>query len=209
MLCPDWKLPKSGRLGRLPALGVPEGPYLNLASRESLIAFERQLKILADRGYVIKHIRAFDEIAEIAERHHRMIAGEMARAHKKWFSLYESRYRPQTAALIREGQKVSVQEIKLARSLGQKLRVELEVIMAKHKIDLWASPAATGPAPKGLSSTGDPAMNLPWTYAGLPAVTVPTYHGARQLPLGLQLVAPFMADERLLLWAEPIADVVK
>lgn len=209
MLCPGWKTPEGRHLGKLPALGVPEGPYLNQASRESLIAFERQVKILADRGYVIKSVRAFDKIEGIAERHHKMIAGEMARAHKKWFCRYESLYRPQTAALIREGEKVGAQEIKMARTAGQKLRVELETIMAKHKLDLWASPAATGPAPKGLSSTGDPSMNLPWTHAGLPAVTVPTFHGAKELPLGLQLVAPFMADERLLLSAEGIADVVQ
>ena len=209
ILCRDWEKPESRQLGNLPALGIPEGPYLNLAPRESLIAFERQLKILANRGYVIKRVRAFDDIVGIAERHHKMIAGEMARAHKKWFYQYESRYMPQTAALIREGRKVSVRDIKLARSAGEKLRVELETIMAKNEFDLWASPAATGPAPEGLSSTGDPAMNLPWTSGGLPAVTVPTYHGANELPLGLQLVAPFMADERLLLWAEAIADIVK
>lgn len=50
-------------------------------------------------------------------------------------------------------------------------------------------------------------MNRPWTYAGLPAVTVPagTVDG---LPLGLQCVGRFGEGERLLAWADAIADSV-
>jgi Asp-tRNA(Asn)/Glu-tRNA(Gln) amidotransferase A subunit family amidase len=50
-------------------------------------------------------------------------------------------------------------------------------------------------------------MNLPWTHAGLPAVTVPagTVGG---LPVGLQLAARFGADEELLVWAEGLAEAL-
>ncbi|MFZ1235024.1 MAG: amidase family protein, partial [Thiofilum sp.] len=65
-----------------------------------------------------------------------------------------------------------------------------------------------GPAPAGIHITGDPNMNLPWTHAGMPALTVPAGVAANQLPLGLQLVARFGADEGLLAWAEGIAAVV-
>ena len=37
--------------------------------------------------------------------------------------------------------------------------------MIDNNIDLWICPSAIGPAPKGLESTGDPVMNLPWTQA--------------------------------------------
>ena len=43
-------------------------------------------------------------------------------------------------------------------------------------------------------------MNLPWTHAGMPSLTVPA--GAIEgLPLGLQVAARFGQDERLLAWA--------
>ena len=80
--------------------------------------------------------------------------------------------------------------------------------MAQHGIDLWLSPAAPGPAPEGLTSTGDPAMNLPWTHAGLPAIALPAGRAANGLPLGLQVVGAFMADEQLVAWAEPMAGVL-
>jgi Asp-tRNA(Asn)/Glu-tRNA(Gln) amidotransferase A subunit family amidase len=54
----------------------------------------------------------------------------------------------------------------------------------------------------GLDSTGDPVMNLPWTYAGLPVVSIPTGRNAAGLPLGTQLIGRWYEDEKLLYWAE-------
>ncbi len=69
--------------------------------------------------------------------------------------------------------------------------------MATHGLDAWICPAATGEAPAGLETTGSPLMNLPWTHAGMPAVTVPAGNGPGGLPLGIQLVGAYMADECL------------
>jgi Asp-tRNA(Asn)/Glu-tRNA(Gln) amidotransferase A subunit family amidase len=73
--------------------------------------------------------------------------------------------------------------------------------MDKHRLDLWISPAAVGPAPKGLDSTGDPVMSLPWTQAFKPVVSVPAGRGADGLPMGLQVAAVMGDDEELLYWA--------
>ena len=81
------------------------------------------------------------------------------------------------------------------------LRRELQTAMDGAGIDLWAAPATVGPAPRGLESTGDPVMNLPWTQAGFPALSLPCAVDGDGLPLGLQLVARFYDDERLLAWS--------
>ena len=59
------------------------------------------------------------------------------------------------------------------------------------------APAATGPAPLGLSFTGDASMNSPWTAMGVPAITVPMPVGDG-LPLGLQITAAPGDDARVL-----------
>jgi len=78
--------------------------------------------------------------------------------------------------------------------------------MAEQTIDLWVCPSAPGPAPEGIQSTGDPKMNLPWTHAGMPVITLPAGRAENGLPLGLQFVAPFGADEYLAAWCQILAD---
>jgi Asp-tRNA(Asn)/Glu-tRNA(Gln) amidotransferase A subunit family amidase len=79
--------------------------------------------------------------------------------------------------------------------------------MAEAGIDLWVCPAAPGAAPAGLHTTGNSNMNVPWTHAGMPAITLPVARAANGLPLGLQLVGAAMADEELVARAEQIARV--
>ena len=58
-------------------------------------------------------------------------------------------------------------------------------------------PAAPGPAPLGLRSTGDSRMNAPWTALGTPAISIPMPVGDA-LPLGLQLTADRGQDARII-----------
>ena len=65
-------------------------------------------------------------------------------------------------------------------------------------VDAILSPAALGAAPRGLESTGDPLMQTVWTFAGLPALSMPLLHLTEGLPLGVQAVGPLHQDGRLL-----------
>jgi len=205
LLCSNWRpvTPEA-----LPVLGVPEGPYLTQASTEALDAFEAQLTRLQKAGYTVQRVAALGDIETINRLHNRMVMADMAQAHASWFAQYESLYRPRTAAALREGQSVGAEELAQAREGRAVLRAGLESLMAQARIDLWVCPATPGPAPEGLESTGSPAMNLPWTYAGMPAITVPAGYAANGLPLGLQCVGATMADEYLLECAAPIADIL-
>ncbi|MBX7236309.1 MAG: amidase [Caldilineales bacterium] len=194
-LIDDWR-PVGG--AAIPRLGIPDGPYLAQAEAEALIAFESQVARLEAAGFEIVRAPLFPDIDAINRRHRRLIAFEFAQEHAHLFARFESLYRPRTAALIREGQAVAAGEADEIRAGRAVLRGEIERVMAESGIDLWLSPAATGPAPAGLGSTGDPIMNLPWTYAGLPALTLPAGWAANGLPLGLQLVGRWRADESLL-----------
>ncbi len=89
------------------------------------------------------------------------------------------------------------------------LREAIEGAMSESEVDMWICPAATGPAPRGLGSTGDPVMNLPWTHAGLPAVSLPAGRSDDGLPLGLQCVAGYGRDEALLEWGVEMEEVLR
>ena len=206
LLCSNWHPVTSDEA--LPILGVPDGPYLAQASAEAQHVFEIQLALLQKAGYTVRHVPAFHDIEGINRHHTRMVFAEMAVVHASWFKQYEALYRPRTAAALREGQTVGAEELTEARQGRATLRHELQALMAQAQIDIWVCPATTEPAPEGLDSTGSPILNLPWTYAGMPAITVPGGRAANGLPLGLQCVGAAMADEYLLEWIAPIAEIL-
>jgi Asp-tRNA(Asn)/Glu-tRNA(Gln) amidotransferase A subunit family amidase len=110
--------------------------------------------------------------------------------------------------MVEIGRGVTAEQCEAGRRSRLQLRERLHELMERNDIDAWVSPSAPGPAPAGLGSTGEPAMNLPWTHAGLPTVTLPAGAAESGLPLGVQLSARFMADERLLAWAETLQPVL-
>lgn len=206
LLCVGWKARRrKSAVSRKQVLGVPEGPYLRQASASALDYFESHLTRIREAGYEIRRTETLPHIDTVNHGHLRMIAGEMARVHKGWFKAYKDLYGPKTSEIIQEGLTVSDRELVRLRSARAELRLELEKQMKSEEIDLWICPSATGPAPFGLQSTGSPLMNLPWTFSGLPTISLPAGLSDKNLPLGIQVVAPYMEDELLISASEELA----
>jgi len=200
VLCEPWKPVSTWKT--LPVLGVPTGPYLQQAEPEGLKAFEQHLSKLEAIGCTVKSVPALHHIADLNALHRRLVFAEFAREHAKPYAMHASLYRKRTAEIIEIGKTVSDQELAGLKANCSALRKELETAMADAGIDLWVCPSALGPAPEGIQATGDPNMNLPWTHAGMPAITLPAGRSEKGLPLGLQFVAPFGEDEKLLAWCQ-------
>ncbi len=204
VLCYDWK---EISIPYTPVLGVPRGKYLDQASKEALEAFSRQLDQLSSAGYTVKNVNALDDIEKISAWHRKLIAAEMALEHKDRYKKYADLYKPRTREIIEEGMAIPKAELIEAIKQQKELREELETIMREAEVSLFITPAAKGPAPEGIESTGDPAMNMPWTNAGMPSVSIPAGRAKNGLPLSIQLIAPFMGDELLLSWAEEVEEL--
>jgi Asp-tRNA(Asn)/Glu-tRNA(Gln) amidotransferase A subunit family amidase len=201
VLIPDWSVVGKARP---PVLGVPEGPFLEKPDAPARSQFRSVLAKLSSGGYSLCQLPLFDDLEDISARHQLIVAAEAARVHSEWFSRYADRYHPRTADLIRRGQRIGDTEVMQSISEMGVWRARLAEIMEREGIDIWLSPAALGTAPLGLDSTGDPIMNLPWTQAGFPALTLPSGEDAAGLPYGLQLVGRSSADESLMAWAGEI-----
>lgn len=202
LLYKDWKEPTQPM--RKPRLGIPEGPYLESASEESLAHFGRVCKLLENTGYKLIHIPVMPDFAEIRTRHDTILAAEVAQIHNEWFEKYEKLYSAKLSELIRRGQHITANQLQNALLARDKFRAEMRSTFLDHNIDLWLCPSTVGAAPKGLESTGDPVMNLPWTQAGLPALNLPTGKNTENLPLGLQVVGNWYKDESILFWAKDL-----
>ncbi len=202
VLCDDWQA--EDVVETLPILGVPDGPYLHQADKAALRKFEEQVLMLQVAGYHVIRVAVFPDIEELNTLHRRMVFAEFAQEHSAWFDEFEELYRPRTVEAIEMGRTVADSELDAAREHTLSFRAAVAEKMEAEGIDLWICPPAIGEAPQGIDATGDPNMNLPWTHAGLPAVTVPAGVGDGGLPLGLQLVAHYGDDEQLLKWAEDL-----
>ena len=202
VLVRDWR---HVRPERRPVLGIPEGPYLEQAEPEGLEHFRGIVGRLADAGWEVRPVEVLDDFEEIRARHDLIVSAECAAIHREWFAHWRELYRPRTAELIRRGQEVSAEALEEARAGRGQLGRALHERMDEAGIDLWICPSTPGPAPEGLGYTGDPVMNLPWTQAGLPALNLPAGTNAAGLPLGVQLVGRFGADELVLAWAGDLA----
>jgi Asp-tRNA(Asn)/Glu-tRNA(Gln) amidotransferase A subunit family amidase len=201
ILVEDWELASPQDL---PRLGIPTGPYLENTSIEGRAHFESVITHLSQSGYEVVSVPVMTNFENIRERHAQIVAAESAIVHKEWFRQYGERYHPKTVELIRKGMEISLEDLQTALAGREKLREELALAAKSGGIDLWISPSAAGTAPKGIESTGDPVMNLPWTHAGLPSISLPSGQNSEGLPFGLQVVGGWYADETLLTWAKVI-----
>ena len=194
---------------RRPVLAVPTGPYLERAGEIARRHLAETTRRLADRGYKILEVGAFADIDAIEERHSLIVAAEAARVHADWYSIHAELYEARTRALIERGREITDAALGAALMGRARLRHDLTGLMDSHDIDLWLSPAAAGPAPAGLESTGDPVMNRPWTHAGLPTLALPAGQDDDGLPLGIQLAARWDRDETLLAWGRGIEEALE
>jgi len=206
ILCAGW-VPSRKMPGR-PILGIPEGPYLASASSDGRANSDRISASLQAHGYEVVRASAMKDFAAIKDRHQRILAAEASRVHKAWFAEFADLYAEKTAELIRRGQAISDDALASALQDMADWRASMDRLMEERRIDIWISPSATGVAPRGLGSTGDPVMNLPWTQAGLPTVNLPAGVNPEGLPFGLQLAARRGADEQLLGWALELEEAV-
>ena len=201
----DWDEPVEPL--KKPVLGIPDGPYLQNTSEEGLVHFDNICNLLS-KNYQLLHIPIMSDFQEICDRHDVIMSAEAAQVHKAWFEKYENLYSQKFSELIRRGQSITGDQLENALTVCDDFLSELRQAMIDNNIDLWISPSTVGPAPKGLESTGDPVMNLPWTQAGLPVINLPAGKNRDGLPMGLQVVGNWHKDESLLFWSVDLEKVV-
>ncbi len=206
VVCDGWTDPGPSAP---PVLGVPEGPYLEQASAEAREAFAGHVRALRDAGYEVRRVRVMADFEGVRRQLFTMNRYEAVRSHAPWFGRYGHLYREETVAVLREGEGIPDAAYGAARASREVFRERLAGAAHAAGVDVWVTPAATGPAPASLSTTGSSVMSLPWSHAGLPSVCLPAGRAGNGLPLGVQCVAGAGRDEALLAWAAGVAEVLR
>jgi Asp-tRNA(Asn)/Glu-tRNA(Gln) amidotransferase A subunit family amidase len=174
------------------ALGAPE-PIPELEPPMAA-TFRSTIATLRAAGVTIRPIDIVGMLDKLAEASNTIQSYEAARFHEQRFKEHGSRL-ADLADLVRDGLKIPAARYEEARRYVAESKNKLAEMYKATPIILV--PAATGPAPRGLGTTGDPRMNAPWTALGTPAISIPM-PVQNALPLGLQLTADYGQDARVI-----------
>ncbi len=129
---------------------------------------------------------------------------EGARTQRARFEEFGDGIGRKLADLVRGGLRLAQSEYDDARAHVENMKVEVSSIFWDYPVIL--TPAAAGPAPAGLASTGDPSHNAAWTALGVPAISVPLpVEGG---PLGLQMAAAWGRDDALVAVATQLEGLI-
>ena len=156
--------------------------------------FRRSIQALIEAGMRLDWTPRPAFFDAVPEALHTVMAFEAAREHGSRYREHGKRVGQKLAELLDEGLGIAEGRYRTARQT---------LLLARNMFSEWgdrhpvtATPAALGPAPAGLTSSGDPRCNAPFTALGAPAVSIPM--PTPTLPLGLQLAAPHGRDSMLI-----------
>ena len=177
-----------------PMFAFVKTPYWERADQETKEGFAEVIETLGDR---VEEIELFPSAIEAWEWHRTIMEAEMTANLEREYEKGRDRLSEPLRALLERGR--GVRAIDYQRALARIAPIhESFVELFEQRYDAILTPAAPGPAPKGLASTGDPSFCTLWTLCGMPAISLPLLESTNGLPIGVQLVGPRHGDAKLL-----------
>jgi len=177
-----------------PMFAFVKTPHWEKTDEDTRGAFAELVEHL---GAQCEEVDLFPSAVEAWDWHRTIMQAEMAvYLAREWEKGRERLSEPMRAQLER-GRQVKAFDYLRAVALSRALP-DTFLELFQQRYDAILTPCASGTAPAGLESTGDPAFCALWTLCGMPSVSLPLMQGASGLPLGVQLVGPRHGDARLL-----------
>ncbi len=191
----DPAAPRIGVLAALMAQASPEmGKHLEEVTRGLETAGARLVEVALPASF-----------ASLLDAGNTVLRAEAAAAHAPLFAAHAREYPPRIKELVELGGAVSAPRYLAAQATRRQVRGEMAAAASRY--DALLLPTVGAPAPRGLASTGDPSFCSPWSFVGMPAITLPTGVDGAGLPLAVQLVGAPWSEARLLAaaaWCERV-----
>jgi Asp-tRNA(Asn)/Glu-tRNA(Gln) amidotransferase A subunit family amidase len=184
-------------------------------SRELLDAAEPTLRAhleavivqLTESGATIVEVTLPRPFAEVVTATRLVLEAEAAAYHESMFAEHAADYGPGIAELITAGLARKASELVDAERVRDAFREGMAPLLGTF--DALLSPVAPGPASKRTEGTGDFSLCAPWSFIGVPSISIPSGLDSAGLPLALQLVGGPGGLGRLLgvaAWSERVID---
>jgi aspartyl-tRNA(Asn)/glutamyl-tRNA(Gln) amidotransferase subunit A len=200
---PDYRAALARR--RPPRIGLVREFFLERADAEVARVTGATVDRLASAGAAVEEAKLPPSFAVIHAAGWTIVQVEASAFHADLHATKAALYRPRIRETIEVGALVPGELYLRAQRVRRQFRREMAAVL--DRFDVLLTPTTATPAPSGLGATGDPFFQTPWTAGGFPTITVPCRLSASGLPLGIQLIAPHLAEAPLLAaaaWCEEV-----
>lgn len=191
-----------------PVFGRLRGHFERLADETVRGMMDVACRRLQERGMEVREVTLPASFDDVVGQHAVIMAVESAAYHRERLARHPEDYAPRIRSLIEEG--LSRPAPDYARARDHQARLIADMVDLFTGVDVLIAPATTCPAPDA-ATTGDPAFNSPWSFTGLPVVSLPVALSEDGLPLGVQLIGPAGGDKQVLVsasWVERSFDAI-
>jgi Asp-tRNA(Asn)/Glu-tRNA(Gln) amidotransferase A subunit family amidase len=179
-----------------PRIGVCRTPVFDRAEPATVAALEWARDLFSAAGAAVSEVVLPTQFSGLIDAQQTVMAFEAARGLAFERDAHGDMLHPHLRDFLDRARGTGLDDYRRALAASRSCARDLEGILAS--VDVLLTPSATGEAPRGLQATGDPIFSRIWTLLQVPTVTLPGYRGPRGLPVGVQAVGRFGADDALL-----------
>jgi Asp-tRNA(Asn)/Glu-tRNA(Gln) amidotransferase A subunit family amidase len=176
-----------------PRFAFVKSPVWDRAEPVTREAFAALVESLGD---AVNEVELPSTFARVVDFHRVVMEVEMAYNLHRDYEKFGDRLSETLRRLIERGREHRGVDYVAALAAAGPLNTAIDEVFNEY--DAILTPAAPGPAPLGLESTGNPIFCTIWTYLGTPAISLPLLQSEQGLPIGVQLVGRRGNDARLL-----------
>ena len=169
-----------------PTLGLVETMFLDEAQQSVRQATEVALDALRRGGARFERVTLPEGFREILPLHRRIMAVEAAAYHRHNFAAHRDLYGPMIAVLLDEG--LATSAVDYAAALAHQREFQRRIGPLFDGFDALVMPSTDTTAPATLATTGNNRNQAPWSYLGVPVISIPCGLADDGMPVGLQLV---------------------
>lgn len=193
-------------LGRAPRVGLCRTSMWAAAQPETQAAIDDATARLSDVGAKIVDVELPGPFEDASDARPAINDWERSRVLGDAWGRHREKLSPGLQDTVERGLALGHAEYVNALRLAEDCRALLPRLFGG--IDVLLTPTVDGEAPVGIDDTGSPRFQSLWTMLHVPTMTLPTHKGPNDLPVGIQLVAPYRADDHLFSCADWVWSVL-
>jgi Asp-tRNA(Asn)/Glu-tRNA(Gln) amidotransferase A subunit family amidase len=176
-----------------PVFAYTKTPNWGDAEEQTRLAFDEVAQALAAHSF---HFSVPEVFRDAWQWHATVMEADLARNYQVFYERGADRLSQSLRDQLERGRRVTAVDYNNAVARVRATSAAFDELF--DRCDAILTAATAGPAPHGLESTGSPAFCTLWTFAGMPAVTLPLLTAENGMPMGIQLVGRRGDDARLL-----------